>query len=191
MIIIRSSCFFFKVKHFSCDYFQLPACHLAWGHCLRCDPTDKSYHYELRGDPSRHLSHFTQHVLHANHREHITCQNCDGKRFHGQREFQQHFCERFKLSHPNPSEYTLKTLDSNFGATIVELKEHQQYRILFETKSCLPGLWPTVNVTSAIRRYSWKDFANPNGISFLKKVLSGLRELPPPKNMVPEHLSKP
>ena len=77
----------------------------------------------------------------------------------------------------------MKTLDSNFGATIVELKEHQQYRILFETKSCLPGVWPTVNVTSAIRRYSWKDFANPNGISFLKKVLSGLRELPPPKNL--------
>ena len=34
-----------------------------------------------------------------------------------------------------------------------------------------------------LRRYPWKDFANPQGISFLKNVLKALQELPPPKNV--------
>ena len=154
-------------------------CTEAWGYCHRCDPTDKSYHWVI----GRHVSNYTQHVLFANHKQQITCANCDGKRFHSQRAFKQHFCEMFKLNNPNPSEYAMELLNSTFGATILELKEHQQYRILYETKKCLPGIWPVVNVTSGMRRYPWKDFANPQGITFLKNVLKGLRELPPPKNV--------
>ena len=163
---------------------QLPECTEFWGYCHRCHPTDKSYHFQIRS--RNHVCNFTQHVLvsrHVHRNRTYTCDNCNGKVFPGQREYQQHFCVRFRLNHPNPSEYSMETLDSAFGATLEDLKEYQQYRILYETKKSLPGIWPVVNVTRQLRRYPWKDFANPHGISFLKNVLKALQELPPPKNV--------
>ena len=158
-------------------YFQLPPCLRNFGFCHRCSPTDKKYHYHLN-DPSRHLWNYTQHVLHGRHIRIPDCPLC-GKRFKQRREAEVHYCTRMQVPE-NAVRYTLYPLNSDVGSTITKLKPHQQYDLCHGMKAAISNVFPALHITSANRKFPWRNFSNPNGTKFLKEVLAHLQQLPPP-----------